>query len=438
MTHTHGGDHAADLAPPRVRRALFGALAVVAVATVVGLVLLWPDGEVGVETETGFAVELVDATVERVELVPCSGVGDAGSVRCELISSRVTSGPTDGDTATFELFPTASNPRIQRGDRIVLSYTAGAPDEIAYQFADFQRTSPLLVLAAVFAVAVVLLAGRKGVRALLGVGVSLVVIVAFLLPALLTGRSPLLLALVATSAIALTSLLLAHGANERTAVAILGTLASLALTGVLALVFVEMTRLTGLASEEATLLRASTGVIDFQGLLLAGILVGALGVLDDVTVTQVSAVWELKLADPEFGPADLYRRAVRIGRDHIASVVNTLALAYAGASLPLLLLFTQASRSFGEVVSGEAVAVEVVRTLVGSIGLVAAVPLTTGLAAVVIAGAAGPAGPAGAGSGTSEPGARAARRATRAARRRDPFWGDVDLDGPRSTRTETP
>ena len=224
-------------------------------------------------------------------------------------------------------------------------------------------------------------------------------------------------------------------ANERTAVAILGTLASLALTGVLALVFVEMTRLTGLASEEATLLRASTGVIDFQGLLLAGILVGALGVLDDVTVTQVSAVWELKLADPEFGPGDLYRRAVRIGRDHIASVVNTLALAYAGASLPLLLLFTQASRSFGDVVTGEAVAVEVVRTLVGSIGLVAAVPLTTGLAAVVIAGAAGPAAAV---DPESTPDSRAARREARRARRRDPCWGDAEIDGPRSSGTETP
>lgn len=415
--HSHDLGDVADLAPPRVRRALYAVLAVVAAATALGLALLWPDDEVGVSIDTGFAVELVDATVTRIELVPCSGVGDAASVRCRLITSKVTSGPTTGDAATFELFPTASNPRIERGDGLVLSFSPDAPEELAYQFADFQRAGSMLWLVGLFAVAVVALARMKGVRALLGVAVSLGVIVAFLLPALLTGRSPILLALVAASAIAFMALFLAHGLNERTAVALLGTLAALGLTAALAHVFVGATRLTGLVSEEATLLQASSGVIDFQGLLLAGILIGALGVLDDVTVTQVSAVWELKLADPTFGPLELYRRAVRIGRDHIASVVNTLALAYAGAALPLLLLFTQASRSFGDVVTGEAVAVEVVRTLVGSIGLVAAVPLTTGLAAVVIGRADGAA---------LDPDSRAARRRRS---RRDPFWDEIDLDG---------
>ncbi|QGG96613.1 YibE/F family protein [Actinomarinicola tropica] len=417
--HSHTLADAADLATPAVRRTLVVVLAAVAALTVAGLLVLWPDDDVAVETDTGFAVELVDATVTRIELVPCSGVGEAETVRCERITSRVTSGPTSGTDASFELFPTASNPTIERGDGIVLSYAPDAPAEVAYQFADFQRGSSLMWLAGLFALAVVALARMKGVRALLGVAVSLVVIVGFLLPALLTGRSPLLLALVASSTIAFLALFLAHGVNERTAVALLGTLASLAVTGVLALVFVEATSLTGLGSEEATLLRASSGVIDFQGLLLAGILIGALGVLDDVTVTQVSAVWELKQADPSFGPLDLYRRAVRIGRDHIASVVNTLALAYAGAALPLLLLFTQASRSFGEVITGEAVAVEVVRTLVGSIGLVAAVPLTTGLAALVIGRADAPA--------VDDRGGRAARREARRARRRDPFWSDVDV-----------
>lgn len=382
--HSHDLDQVAELAPPTVRRALYAVLAAIAALTALGLVLLWPDEDVGVRSDTGFAVELVDATVTRIELVPCSGVGDADTVRCRLISSRVTSGPTTGDTATFELFPTASNPRIERGDGLVLSYSADAPPELAYQFADFQRTGSLLWLVALFAVAVIALARTKGLRALLGVAVSLGIIVTFLLPALLTGRSPILLALVAASAIALLALFLAHGFNERTAVALLGTLASLGLTALLAHVFVGATRLTGLVSEEATLLQASSGVIDFQGLLLAGILIGALGVLDDVTVTQVSAVWELHHARPDQSPRQLFSQALVIGRDHISSTVNTLFLAYAGATLPLLLLFSSIGEGIGSVSTREIVATEIVRALVGSIGLVAAVPISTGLATYVV------------------------------------------------------
>ena len=149
--------------------------------------------------------------------------------------------------------------------------------------------------------------------------------------------------------------------------------------------FVDLARFTGLADEEATFLQVFAGQIDLRGLLLGGFVIGALGVLDDVTVTQVSAVWELKHADPDYGFRDLYSSAVRIGRDHIASTVNTLVLAYAGASLPLLLLFTQAGQGLSDVVNGEAVAIEIVRTLCGSIGLVAAVPFTTAVAALVVA-----------------------------------------------------
>ncbi|MFP3907877.1 MAG: YibE/F family protein [Acidimicrobiales bacterium] len=419
----HGHSHVPDdtdpsvLTSPRARAVVWGALALVAAVTVAGLVLLWPREQVSVGLDVGFGEELVDATVNRVELVPCSGAGDAPAVRCEQISARVTSGSPRGQTATFELFPSANSPQLDSGDQIVLSHSSQAPPELAYQFADFQRDTPLLWLGALFVLAVVALGRWKGVRALLGVGVSLVVIVTFLLPALLLGDPPVLLALVAASTIAYLALFLAHGLNERTAVALLGTLLALALTAGLAVLFVSLARITGLASEEVMLLQASSDIIDLRGLLLAGIMIGALGVLDDVTVTQVAAVWELKLADRRFGAWELYRRAINIGRDHIASVVNTLALAYAGAALPLLLLFTQAQRSFDEVVTGEAVAMEVVRTLVGSIGLVAAVPITTGIAALVIAGAVVPDDSSGRGRGRRDRG------------RRDPFWGDVDLDG---------
>ena len=266
----------------------------------------------------------------------------------------------------------------------MLGYEPGAEAGTEYFYADQQRDRPLLGLTVLFAIAVIGFGRLKGVRALLGLAVSLGVLVVFVLPALLDGRSPLGVAVVGASAVMFVALYLAHGLNVRTTIAVLGTLASLLLTGVLAAAFIGASRFTGLVSDEATFLNAVAGQVNLRGLLLAGVIIGSLGVLDDVTVTQASAVWELHLANPAYRARDLYRAATRIGRDHIASTVNTLVLAYAGASLPLLVLFTLADRSLGEVVTGEVIAQEVVRTLVGSIGLVASVPLTTGLAAFVV------------------------------------------------------
>jgi uncharacterized membrane protein len=241
------------------------------------------------------------------------------------------------------------------------------------------------VLGLVFAVAVVVLGRWRGVRALLGLVITFVVLTAFVLPAILDGRSPVWVAVVGAAAALLVNLYLAHGFDLRTTTAVLGTLASLALIAALAALFVAATHLTGLADEEAGYLQALSSQVDVRGLLLGGIIIGSLGVLDDVTITQASAVWELHEANPSYGPRQLYRSALNIGRDHIASVVNTLVLAYAGASLPLLVLFVEANRGLGDVLTGETVAAELVRTLVGSIGLVASVPITTALAAAVAA-----------------------------------------------------
>jgi uncharacterized membrane protein len=210
------------------------------------------------------------------------------------------------------------------------------------------------------------------------------VLIGFLFPALLEGRAQVPVALVAAGVIALTSLYMTHGVSERTTVALLGTLAALCLTGLLASVFAAATRLTGFGSEDALYLRVVADAVDIRGLVLAGIIIGSLGVLDDVTITQVSAVWQLHRANPSYGLVELYRSAVTIGRDHIASAVNTLVLAYAGAALPLLLYYTQLGRSLTDVAVREIVAVEIVRTLTGSIGLIAAVPLTTIVGAVVV------------------------------------------------------
>jgi len=189
-------------------------------------------------------------------------------------------------------------------------------------------------------------------------------------------------------------LYLTHGPSARTSTAVLGTLLSLALIGGLGAAFSAAAELTGLDDQTSNLIATLGTAVDARGLLLAGMIIGALGVLDDVTVTQTSAVWELRRANPALGPGALFSAAMRIGRDHVASAVNTLVLAYAGASLPLLLLFTVSGRALGDVVTAQDVATEVVRTLVGSIGLVASVPITTGLAALVASREKPPADPA--------------------------------------------
>ena len=228
-------------------------------------------------------------------------------------------------------------------------------------------------------------AAGKEFAALAGLVASLAAILIFLLPSLLRGNPALPVALVGSFLIAYIALYLAHGVSPNTTVALLGTLAALVVTAGLAAVFVNLSHMTGLSDEAAQVLRVTAEGVDPRGLLIAGAVIGALGVLDDVTVTQVSAVAELKEANPRLDRRGLYTAAVRIGQDHVASTVNTLVLAYVGASLPLTLLFLQGGASWGRIAAQEVVAVEIVRTLVGSIGLVLSVPFTTALAALAIA-----------------------------------------------------
>jgi uncharacterized membrane protein len=258
----------------------------------------------------------------------------------------------------------------------------GDPD--SYQIVDFQRDRPLLVLALVFAAAVLALGRWRGFAALVGLGVTAVVLLAFMLPAILAGRDPLAVAVVGCCAIMFGVLYLTHGFSARTSTAALGTLLSLLLIGLLGAAFAALTSLTGTDEDTANLASVLGSDLDGRGLVLAGLMIGALGALDDVTVTQTSAVWELRRADPCLRPAALFGAAMRIGRDHVASAVNTLVLAYAGAALPLLLLFSVAERGLTDTLTTQVIATEVVRTLVGSIGLVAAVPLTTALAVAMV------------------------------------------------------
>ena len=272
---------------------------------------------------------------------------------------------------------------FRAGQQVTLSVQEREGQPPFYNIRDLERTRPMLVLVAVFMLAVVAFGRWQGVRSLIGLALSFAVIVGFVVPAILRGRSPVAVALVGAMAIMLLSLYLSHGMGRKTTAAVVGTGLALVLTGALTAGFVAATSLTGLASEDALNASFLAGGLSFRGLLLAGIILGGLGVLDDVTMSQASLVFELRRADPTASFAKLVTGALAVGRDHIAATVNTLFLAYAGASLPLLVLFTTSGDSLGTVATSEVVAVEIVRSLCGSIGLIAAVPLTTVLAAAL-------------------------------------------------------
>ncbi|MFF8448829.1 YibE/F family protein [Streptomyces leeuwenhoekii] len=402
--HSHGHGHGPAAPVSRhLRKVIAAVLIPFAVAVVVGLAVLWPGGAPPHErTGVGFDRQTEQATVTRVLEVSCkdvnaSGVpptGDTSTAEgssavqqaggtCKKATIRVDTGKDKGRTFTEIVQPDQSR-QLDQGQKVVVAYEPSAPRDLQYSVADINRRLPMALLAGIFALAVVVVGRLRGVMALVALAISFLVLNFFILPAILQGSNPLLVAVVGSSAIMLIALYLCHGLSARTSVAVLGTLISLLLIGLLGSLFIDWAALTGNTDDNTGLIHGLYPTIDMSGLLLAGVIIGSLGVLDDVTVTQTSAVWELHEANPSMGWRGLYRAAIRIGRDHIASVVNTLVLAYAGAALPLLLLFSIAQSSVGTVANSELVAEEIVRTLVGSIGLVASVPVTTALAALVV------------------------------------------------------
>jgi uncharacterized membrane protein len=353
-----------------------------AAVTVAGLLMLWPSGQRRPNLRgLGFISEVYDAMVVTSSEVPCGGQTEEG-VTCRRVAFELLEGPHPGRTVAEEFVLSGSTPALEAGERVMLAYDATAAPEFQYRFVDRDRGAVLVWLSVAFAVAVVLLGRLRGLAALAGLAASIAVLLMFVLPAILEGRDPLAVAVVGSAAIAFLALYLAHGFTTMTTVALLGTLSSLALTAVLANLFVEIARISGFASEEAIVVQIGAARIDLAGIILGGVVIGALGAIDDMTVTQASAVWELRAANPQMSGRSLATAGLRIGRDHVASTVNTLALAYAGASMPVLLLLVLSRQSLVTVASGEVIATEIVRTLVGSIGLVAAVPVTTWLASL--------------------------------------------------------
>lgn len=393
MAHEHHAvaDRGHGGRPDFLHRRLLVVVALLSIAAAVGMAVLWPPSGGAAPQERA---PLYDGVIRSAAVTDCPTDGFA-PVRppCILAEVEIVTGPDRG--VRFEVDTGAQGyPPFAAGEAVKVVASDG-PDGTIYGVSDYDRLNPLLVLLLVFVVAVVAAGRWHGLRSLLGLGVSLAVISQFFVPAIVAGRSPLAVAVVGAFAIMLATLYLSHGVSIKTTAALLGTAVALTLTSLVGVVFAAVARLTGLASEDTQLLAFAVQGVDLRGLVLAGIVIGSLGVLDDVTVAQASTVFALHDVEPTQTRGVLFRRAMSVGRDHIASTVNTLVLAYTGASIPLLLLFSTGGLPFAEIVNTELVAEEIVTTLVGSLGLIAAVPITTALAAAVATGSVGRPGPRG-------------------------------------------
>lgn len=363
--------------------------------TVAGLVLLWPSGAKpksslnfaagGVSFPRGKVTALTtgpcakgDQSSENPAPVPLSGKVPI----CGTATVTITEGSNRGPAVSVTVPPEAVEAGVGAGVILMKSpKSTGSP--AAYSFYDVQRGLPLVAMAVLFALVTIAVARLRGLLALLGLGFAAVVVLGFVLPALVAGQSPVWVGLTGSAAIMFVVLYLAHGFSLRTTTALLGTFAGLGLTALIGAVAVRAAHLTGISTDDNSLLAQVAGQIDPRGLLTCGIILAGLGVLNDVTITQASAVWELREAAPGMAPRRLYGTAMRIGRDHIASTIYTIVFAYAGVALPVLLLIDLYGQPLASVLTSPDIAEELVRTMASAIGLVLAVPLTTALAVAV-------------------------------------------------------
>ena len=325
----------------------------------------------------------------RVLEVLEEGVLDQGDVAqpYQVLKLEITSGPLSGQELTVEygsLVFTNESRLFRMGDRVLVERTRTMDGGDVFHVTDYVRTTPLLWLTVLFVAATLLLSGWQGLRSLMGMGVSLAVILLLIVPQILAGRNPLVVAILGSVLMMGISLYLVYGWNSKTHVAVIGLLLSLIVTGLLAVWAVNWTRLSGFGAEEASFLQVAGVELDTRGLLLAGIIIGTLGALDDIAIGQSSTIFELHKANPSLTWLELFRSGMAVGRDHIAAMVNTLLLAYVGAALPLVLMFSVFSESMGITINREIISEEIVRTLVGSLGLLAGVPLTSVIAAQVV------------------------------------------------------
>jgi uncharacterized membrane protein len=381
--HSHGS---AGPAAPRTTFLLVITLVSALLLTLVGLWLLWPNA--------ADVPDRVPAKVEGTSFVDVTVAGPAdpatGSIPVELPSGESSRMQSPGPSV-----PLADGDRITAVDISQVSQPGVDP----LVFMDYQRELPIALLAVAYAAVVLLVARWRGLAAMAGLGMAFVVLLGFTMPALLAGESAIGVALVTSSLVMFVTLYLAHGLSARTSTALLGTLVGLGLTALLAAWASGAAQITGTTDEASAFLPSSAPGADLRGIALCGIVLAGMGVLNDVTITQASAVWELRGVAPAASRTELFTRAMRIGRDHIASTVYTIAFAYVGAALPLLMMVWLVDQTPATALSSGEIAEEVVRTLVGSIGLVLAIPVTTAIATLTVPGPADPA----AGPPTYEP-----------------------------------
>jgi uncharacterized membrane protein len=353
-------------------RLLAGAAGALALLTVVGLVAMWP-GHLPSGEQEAFGGPTVGARVTATRTVRCPG---PTAQRCRQVTARITDGRDDGRSVTLDLGPVTATRSLSTGDRVRVQRSGDG-----YGYVDVDRRMPMIWLAVALAVLAVIVARWRGLLALLGVALSVVLVVTFLVPAILAGSDPVLVSLVAALAVMFVTLLLTYGPGAQSLAAALGIGLSLLLAAIVGHAMVSTAHLDGRTGE----LPISTLGVSLQGIVLAGMVIGVLGVLTDMAVSQASAVTALREANPALGPRALYRGAFAVGRDHLAATIHTLVLAYIGAALPLILVLRDAHIGFSDALNGQIVAEPVVATLVGAIALVAAVPLTTALAALLVA-----------------------------------------------------
>jgi uncharacterized membrane protein len=393
--HSHarlGSDHLTAEAVATRRRAnllLTAILGPLTLLTVIGMILLWPSGDRSnvqlVESYGGLSTQT--GTISGASIQPCGGYTEGSEepiVECLVVDVVPDAA---GAAVSLEIPPEIANESaVTDGTRIRfldLGDRAGEGQQ-QHLFVDFVRTIPMALLAGVYALVVILVARWRGFRALLGLAGAYAVMAYFILPGLVEGKPPLLLALVGSSVIMIAVLYFAHGFSARTSTALLGTIFGLVATSLIAAWASGASQLTGLNDDADFYLQTVSADVSLSGIMLCGLIISGLGVLNDVTITQSSAVWEMHELAPESSARRLFAGAMRVGRDHIASTVYTIVFAYAGAALPLLILTSLQGLPFEETVTGGELAEEIVRTLVGSIGLVLAIPVTTAIAVLVV------------------------------------------------------
>ena len=370
------------LARSTAGRVLIGAVVAIAVATLVGLFALWPDQRAAPPSASGGSVRTTSARVDRIVDFRCPG---PAAQRCRRLIVDV-----DNTSATLTLGPVSVAPSVHPGDpirvvKVVLAPGTEGLDQVEpYSFVGVDRHRSVVTLAIALAGLALVALRWRGLLAVIGVGLSLLLLTTFVVPALLAGRPAILVALVGSLAVMFVTLMLTNGVGAQTLAAALGIAATLLLTSVLAVLASNLASLDGKASELATTLSAQSPGLSLQGVVVAGIVIGALGVLADTAVTQASAVMALRRADPRLHAGELYRSALTVGRDHLSATIHTLVLAYAGATLPLLLVLNATHTTLTDSLNYQDTAEPIIATVIGCAGLIAAVPFTTLLAALLI------------------------------------------------------